>query len=159
MDFILLTWQLYELELDEGAARTVSASWGFKRGRMELLIAAVSFLMPKLMEPSCFDCSVGWIVPEQPEGSKLHRARRSKTFIDFTELLGCVYVNISADRKTNLVKLVLWKSTDGLVRTRGTSSEVGFSKQRAKMSYILIKQSDTLEERWVWNYLPDHLMQ
>lgn len=53
LDFILLTRQLYELELDKGTAGTVSASWGFMRGRMELLIAAVSFLMPKLMEPSC----------------------------------------------------------------------------------------------------------
>lgn len=35
------------------------------------------------------------LVPEQPEGSKLHRARKKqKHSFDFTEFLGCVYVNI-----------------------------------------------------------------
>lgn len=62
------------------------------RGRMELLIAAVSSLMPKLMEPSCLDCSVGCLYLNNP---KLHRARRKqKHSFDFTEFLGCVYINI-----------------------------------------------------------------
>ena len=45
---------------------------------MELLIAAVSFLMPKLMEPSCLDCSVGCLYLNNPKAPSFTEEARRK---------------------------------------------------------------------------------